>query len=89
MALDYQEKHDRTLENITNEPIKLRKNNSKLGSDFSIARSANNLLRNEITKLETSGISTITKDNDIENKLLDVLTKIAITIDLLNVEARH
>ena len=52
MALDYQEKQEKTLENITNEPIKLFKNNSKLGSDFSIARSANDLLRNEITKLQ-------------------------------------
>ena len=34
-------------------------------------------------------ISTIRKDIDIENKVLDVLTKTDITINQLNVEACH
>ena len=40
-------------------------------------------------KLEISGIPTITKDTDIENQVLDALTKIDVTIDLLNDEACH
>ena len=37
-AISYKERQERTLAIITNGLVKLRKNYSKLGSDFSIAR---------------------------------------------------
>ena len=52
LALDYQNKFDSTLAGISNELSDLKKDFEKLGSDLSVARQVNSVLRERVTSLE-------------------------------------
>ena len=52
LALDYQSKFDSTLAGISNELSDLKKDFEKLGSDLSVARQVNSVLRERVTSLE-------------------------------------
>ena len=52
LALDYQQKYDITPDKISKELAELRKSYNKLESDLAITKAVNELLRNQILKLE-------------------------------------
>ena len=52
LALDLQNKFDSTLASIRNELFDLKKDFEKLGSDLSVARQINSVLRETVTSLE-------------------------------------
>ena len=52
LALDLQNKFDSTLTSIRNELFDLKKDFEKLGSDLSVARQINSVLRETVTSLE-------------------------------------
>ena len=52
LALDYQSNFDSTLAGIRNKLYDLKKDFEKLGSDLSVARQVNSVLRERIISLE-------------------------------------
>ena len=52
LALGYQNKFDSTLTSIRNELSDLKKDFEKLGSDLSVARQVNSVLKERVTSLE-------------------------------------
>ena len=80
LAQDYQSKFDSTFAGISNELSDLKKDFEKLGSDLSVARQVNSVLRQRVTSLErhcwsnsqysrrecleSTGISPETSDNN-------------------------
>ena len=53
LALGYESKFDSTLAGIRNELSDLKKDFEKLGSDLSVARQVNSMLRERVTSLES------------------------------------
>ena len=105
LALDYEQKYDITLNKISKELAGLRKSYNKLESDLAITKAVKESLRNQILTLqrqcwnntqysrretlEISGIPENIGDDEIEGKVLTVLSKLDVNIDPANVEACH
>ena len=101
MALDYQQKYDVTLDEITKELAELRKSYKKLESDLVVTKAVNEPLRNQIVKLERqcwsnaqyskretleiSGIPKNIDEGELEGKVPTVLSKLDVNINPANV----
>ena len=105
LALDYQNKFDSTLAGISNELSDLKKDFEKLGSDLSVARQVNSVLRERVTSLERqcwsnsqysrreclelTGIPETNDNNALESIVLKVFEKLEVNVDPSNVEDCH
>ena len=105
LALYYQQKYGITLDKISKELAELRKSYSKLESDLAITKAVNESLRNQILRLERqcwsnaqyskretleiSGVPENIDNDELEGKVLTVLSKLDINIDPTNVEGCH
>ena len=105
LALDYQNKFDSTLTSIRNELSDLKKDFEKHGSDFSVARQVNSVLRERVTSLERqcwsnsrysrreclelTGISETSDNNALEITVLKIFERLEVKVDPSNVEDRH
>ena len=105
LALDYQNKFDSTLAGISNELSDLKKDFEKLGSDLSVARQVNSVLRERVTSLERqcwsnsqysrreclelTGIPETSDNNTLESTVLKIFEKLEVKVDLSNVEDFH
>ena len=102
LALDYQSKFDSTLAGISNELSDLKKDFEKLGSDLSVARQVNSVLRERVTSLERqcwsnsqysrreclelTGIPETSDNNTLESTVLKIFEKLEVNMDPSNVE---
>ena len=105
LALDYQSKFDSTLAGIWNELSDLKKDFEKLGSDLSVARQVNSVLRERVTSLERqcwsnsqysrreclelTGIPETSDNNTLESTVLKIFEKLEVNMDPSNVEDCH
>ena len=105
LILDYQSKFDFTLARISNELSDLKKDFGKLGSDLSLARQVNSLLRERVTSLErqcwsnsqysrrecleSTGIPETSDNNTLERTVLKIFEKLEVNVDPSNVEDCH
>ena len=105
LALDYQNKFDSTLTSIRNELSDLKKDFEKHGSDFSVARQVNSVLRERVTSLERqcwsnsrysrreclelTGISETSDNNALEITVLKIFERLEVKVDPSNVEDCH
>ena len=105
LALDYQSKFDSTLAGISNELSDLKKDFEKLGSDLSVARQVNSVLRERVTSLERqcwsnsqysrreclelTGIAETSDNNTLESTVLKIFEKLEVNVDPSNVEDCH
>ena len=105
LALDYQNKFDSTLAGISNELSDLKKDFEKLGSDLSVARQVNSVLRERVTSLERqcwsnsqysrreclelTGIPETSDNNTLESTVLKIFEKLEVNVDPSNVEDCH
>ena len=103
--MDYQQKYGITLDKISKELAELRKSYSKLESDLAITKAVNESLRNQLLTLERqcwsnaqyyrretleiSGVPENIDDDELEGKVLTVLSKLDVNIDPTNVEGCH
>ena len=103
--MDYQQKYGITLDKISEELAELRKSYSKLESDLAITKAVNESLRNQLLTLERqcwsnaqyyrretleiSGVPENIDDDELEGKVLTVLSKLDVNIDPTNVEGCH
>ena len=101
MALDYQQKYDVTLDEITKELAELRKSYKKLESDLVVTKAVNEPFRNQIVKLERqcwsnaqyfkretleiSGIPKNIDEGELQRKVPTVLSKLDANINPANV----
>ena len=102
LALDYQSKFDSTLAGIRNELSDLRKDFKKLGSDLSVTRQVNSVLRERVTSLERqcwsnsqysrheclelTSIPETSDSNTLEKTVLKIFEKLEVKADPSNVE---
>ena len=105
LALDYQSKFDSTLAGIWNKLSDLKKDFEKLGSDLSVARQVNSVLRERVTSLERqcwsnsqysrreclelTGIPETSDNNTLESTVLKIFEKLEVNVDPSNVEDCH
>ena len=105
LALDYHSKFDSTLSGISNELSDLKKDWEKLGSDLSVARQVNSVLRERVTSLECqswsnsqysrreclelTGIPETNDNNALESIVLKVFEKLEVNVDPSNAEDCH
>ena len=105
LVLDYQSKFDFTLARISNELSDLKKDFGKLGSDLSVARQVNSLLRERVTSLERqcwsnsqysrreclelTDILETSDNNTLERTVLKIFEKLEVNVDPSNVEDCH
>ena len=105
LALDYQQKQDLLLNNINQELSELSKNYSRLESELAISKTVTSIQKQQIIALEKqcwcnehysrrecleiSGIPSNTRDDKLEETVLEVFQKIDVTIEPENVEACH
>ena len=103
--MDYQQKYGITLDKISKELAELCKSYSKLESDLAITKAVNESLRNQLLTLERqcwsnaqyyrretleiSGVPENIDDDELEGKVLTVLSKLDVNIDPTNVEGCH
>ena len=105
LVIDYQNKFDTVLNNITSELLDLKNKFTKLESDLEISRNVNNKLVDQVTRLERkcweneqysrrecieiSGIPQSIEQIDLERTVLKVFDKIDAPVDPQNIEACH
>ena len=94
LALDYQSKFDSTLAGMRNELSDLKQDFENLGSDLSVARQVNSVLREMVTSLEReclelTGIPETNGNNTLENTVLKIFGKLEVNVDPSNVEDCH
>ena len=105
MVLDYKDKVDTTLTNISKELADLRNKFTKLESDLDISKNINSKLSSQLTEVERKfwandqypkreclEISIIFGDisqNDLESKVCDIYRECDADIDPANIEACH
>ena len=101
LALDLQNKFDSTLTSIRNELFDLKKDFEKLGSDLSVARQVNSVLRERVTSLERqcwsnsqysrreylelTGIPEASDNNALESTVLKIFERLEVIVDSSNV----
>ena len=102
LALDYQSKFDSTLAGIRNELSDLRKDFKKLGSDLSVTRQVNSVLRERVTSLERqcwrnsqysrheclelTSFPETSDSNTLESTVFKIFEKLEVKVDPSNVE---
>ena len=105
LALDYQSKLNATLAGIRNELSDLKKDFEKLGSDVSVDRQVNSVLRERVISLERqywsnsqysrreclelTDIPQISENNTLESTVLKIFEKLEVKVDPSNVEDCH
>ena len=105
LALDYQSKFDSKLAGIRNELSDFKKDFEKLGSNLSVARQVNSVLRERVTSLErqcwsnsqysrrecleSTGIPETSDNNTLERTVLKIFEKLEVNVDPSNVEDCH
>ena len=105
LALDYQSKFDSKLAGIRNELSDFKKDFEKLGSNLSVARQVNSVLRERVTSLERqcwsnsqysrreclelTGIPKTSDNNTLESTVLKIFEKLEVNVDPSNVEDCH
>ena len=105
LALDYQSKFDSKLAGIRNELSDFKKDFEKLGSNLSVARQVNSVLRERVTSLERqcwsnsqysrceclelTGIPETNDNNTLESTVLKIFEKFEVNVDPSNVEDCH
>ena len=105
LALDYQSKFDSTLAGISNELSGLKNDFEKLGSDLSVGKQVNLVLRERITSLERQcwgngqysrrecleliGNPETSDNNTLESNVLKIFEKMEVNVDPSNVEDCH
>ena len=93
------------LTDINNELSKLRKSYNKLEIDLAVSKSVAEIMRKQIVMLEQkswsneqysrrecleiSGLSSSTEDSQLEGTVLQILEKMDVKVDSLNVEDYH
>ena len=94
-----------TLTGIRNELSDLKKAFEKLGSDLSVARQVNSVLRERVTSLERqcwsnsqysrreclelTGIPETSDNNTLESTVLKIFERLEVKVDLSNVKDCH
>ena len=105
LSLKCQNKFNSTLANIDKDIVELRNDFKKLVADLAISRSVNNKQRDRIISLERqcwsnsqysrreclemTGLPDNINSEDLEEKILMILEKLAVTEDSSNVEDCH
>ena len=105
IALDFQQKHDLLLNKINSDLTDLRKSYNRIESELSVSRNVTSNQRKQIEELqrqcwsneqysrreclEIAGIPNDTKNEKLEETVLNIFSKIDVGVKLEDIEACH